>query len=361
VEVAVFVAVGDGDGVMVGVLVLVEVGVAVGERNGTELQLRVMIKKAAIPRHMALNEMYCCFSILASYKNLILKSQRLAAHPPAQFITTQKTGGDCSGGQWGAWPLPICNQHFNRKSKSAIKRSLAEPWPSRLQPRFGRFYRYFRVFILLLNMKEMHGILFEAQIGFVDSLYQSFSDWYFCSSDNCAGYRKTEANMSFNIGDKVIHSTHGFAEIINVESKEVSGISSEYYVVQTRKLLIWIPLISQTKESLRLPTSKSNFNNLIDILRSHNLPFPDNRNERKIQIHNMLTNGATESVCSLIRDLSFCRKNNKLNETETSIYKGAIINLIDEWQYSMSISQAQAIGELNLLLDESYLLSSKMN
>ena len=167
--------------------------------------------------------------------------------------------------------------------------------------------------------------------------------------------------MSFHIGDKVIHSTHGFAKIINVESKEISGISSEYYVVQTRKLLLWIPLISQTKESLRLPTSKSNFNNLIDILRSHNLPFPDNRKERKIQIHNMLTNGATESICGLIRDLSFCRKNNKLNETETSIYKGAISNLIDEWQYSMSISQAQAIGELNLLLDESYLLSSKMN
>jgi len=167
--------------------------------------------------------------------------------------------------------------------------------------------------------------------------------------------------MSFHIGDKVIHSTHGFAKIINVESKEVSGISSEYYVVQTRKLLLWIPFISQTKESLRLPTSKSNFNNLIDILRSHNLPFPDNRKERKIQIHNMLTSGATESICGLIRDLSFCRKNNKLNETETSIYKGAISNLIDEWQYSMSISQAQAIGELNLLLDESYLLSSKMN
>jgi hypothetical protein len=129
VEVAVFVAVGDGDGVMVGVLVLVEVGVEAGERNGTELQLRVMIKKAAIPRHMALNEMYCCFSILASHKDLILKAQRLAAHPPAQFITTQKTGGDCSGGQWGAWPHPLFSYHFSRKIETLIKRFLAELWP----------------------------------------------------------------------------------------------------------------------------------------------------------------------------------------------------------------------------------------
>ncbi len=167
--------------------------------------------------------------------------------------------------------------------------------------------------------------------------------------------------MSFNIGDKVIHSTHGFAEVINVESREVSGISSEYYVVQTRTLLLWIPLITQTKESLRLPTSKIKFANLVDILRSHNLPLPENRNERKSRIHNMLTDGAIESICGLIRDLSFCRKSKKLNDTETSIYKSAVNKLIDEWQYSMSISEAQATRELNSLLDESYTLSSNNN
>jgi RNA polymerase-interacting CarD/CdnL/TRCF family regulator len=167
--------------------------------------------------------------------------------------------------------------------------------------------------------------------------------------------------MSFQIGDKVIHSTHGFAEIINIESKVVSGCSSEYYVLQTRSLLIWIPLKSQSKESLRLPTTKGNFDDLLAILRSHNLPFPENRNERKSQIRTMLTNGDAGSICGLIRDLSFCRKNNKLNETETSIYKSAVVKLIDEWQYSMSIPQAQAIGELNSLLDESFSLSSVMN
>ncbi len=199
------------------------------------------------------------------------------------------------------------------------------------------------------------------QIGFVGSLYQSFSGWYFCSSVFYSVYRKLEAHMSFHIGEKVIHATHGFAEIINVESKEVSGISSEYYVVQTKTLLLWIPLISKIKESLRLPTSKSGFSNLVEILRSHNLPLPENRNDRKSHIHNMLTDGDSGSICGLIRDLSFCRKSKKLNETETIIYKNAVIKLIDEWQYSMSISQAQAIGELNSLLDESYVLSSINN
>jgi RNA polymerase-interacting CarD/CdnL/TRCF family regulator len=212
----------------------------------------------------------------------------------------------------------------------------------------------------LLISKQRYGIILLNQIGFVVPWYQFFSGWYFCFSFYFDFYKKVEANMAFQIGDKVIHSTHGFAEIINVESKEVSGISSDYYVVQTRKLLLWIPLISKSKESLRFPTSKSKFPNLVDILRSHNMPFPANRNDRKSKIHNMLTDGTTESICGLIRDLSFCRKNNKLNETETSILKSAVIRLIDEWQYSMSISQIQATGELNSLLNESYSLSSSL-
>jgi len=165
--------------------------------------------------------------------------------------------------------------------------------------------------------------------------------------------------MTFQIGDKVIHATHGIADIINVESKEVSGISSDYYVVQTRSLILWIPLINQIKSSLRLPTTRSGFASILEILRSHNAPLPENRNERKSHIHNRLTDGAIESVCGLIRDLSFCRKNKKLNDTETSIYKNAVVKLVDEWQYSMSVSQAQATRELNTLLDESYVLSLK--
>jgi CarD family transcriptional regulator len=200
-----------------------------------------------------------------------------------------------------------------------------------------------------------------AQNGFVVSLYQSFSGWYFYSSFPSAICRKIEATMSFNIGDKVIHSTHGFAEIINVESKKVSGVSSEYYVVQTRNLKLWIPLISQNKESLRLPTATGKFSGLADILRSHNLPFPENRNERKSKIHTMLNDGEIESICGLIRDLSFCRKSNKLNETESSIYKSAVTKLLDEWQFAMSVSQTQAMGELNLLLDESFALSTISN
>jgi CarD family transcriptional regulator len=163
--------------------------------------------------------------------------------------------------------------------------------------------------------------------------------------------------MSFHIGDKVIHAIHGFAEITDIEAKVVSGITSEYYVVKTNTLHLWIPINGSNRDTLRPPVSKTNFINLYDILRSHCSPFSENRNERRSQVSSRINDGATESTCGLIRDLSFCRKNKKLNEFESVIYKRAVNNLIDEWKYTMSISQVQANLELNLLLDESYTLS----
>ena len=47
------------------------------------------------------------------------------------FLCRPTAGGS------GAWPLPIGSCYFNRIFKTAFQRSLAEPWPSRLQPRVG--------------------------------------------------------------------------------------------------------------------------------------------------------------------------------------------------------------------------------
>jgi RNA polymerase-interacting CarD/CdnL/TRCF family regulator len=149
----------------------------------------------------------------------------------------------------------------------------------------------------------------------------------------------------------------GFAEITGIESKEVAGVATDYYVVQTKKLMLWIPVNSPSQDTLRLPTEKSDFPNLFDILRSHRLPFSVNRNERKFYIHKMLNDGAIQSICSLIRDLSFFRKNNKLNDTDSAIYKSAVGKLLDEWKYSMAVSQEEANTQLNTLLSESYSLS----
>ena len=63
------------------------------------------------------------------------KNSRVGACPgsPSPF----QGSGQAAVRAGGAWPLRHCSYHFNRKSKIVIRHSLAEPWPSRLQPIVG--------------------------------------------------------------------------------------------------------------------------------------------------------------------------------------------------------------------------------
>ena len=48
--------------------------------------------------------------------------------------------------------------------------------------------------------------------------------------------------MAFHVGDKDIHASHGLADIVGLENKEVAGVLTRYYVVRTKDLTIWIPV-----------------------------------------------------------------------------------------------------------------------
>ena len=164
--------------------------------------------------------------------------------------------------------------------------------------------------------------------------------------------------MSFRVGDTVIHSSYGLAEIVKMETKVISGVRTQCYVVRTKDLTIWIPVDRAENGSLRRPSSRSEFKRLFTILRAKYHPFPENRTERRSQIHSRMKEGTSGSLCRLVRDLSYYNHNKKLSETEGTIFERATTWLMDEWQYVMSIPQAQAKKELNHLLDESYRAST---
>jgi CarD family transcriptional regulator len=163
--------------------------------------------------------------------------------------------------------------------------------------------------------------------------------------------------MDYKVGDKVIHHSFGFAEIIKIEEKEIAGKTENYYVVKTNDMLIWIPSSPPNAGKLRTPSTKKDFLGLFNILRSEHSPFSLERMSRKTEIQSMFAEGSTTSLCKLIRDLSFYKAKKPLNEYENSVFERAIQIIIDEWRYAFDISQAQAKTDLNKLLTESHSLS----
>ena len=164
--------------------------------------------------------------------------------------------------------------------------------------------------------------------------------------------------MTYQKGEKVMHALFGFAEIVDIENKVISGKSQQYYVVKTKDMLIWVPTSTDLSSTLRPPSSKQDFFDCFPILKSKYSPFSSDRHIRKSSIHTKMNTGSLSSLCELIRDLSFYRNYKKINDTEKSLLEKATTNLLDEWGNAFGISNSQARSEMTKLLKESYASST---
>jgi CarD family transcriptional regulator len=166
--------------------------------------------------------------------------------------------------------------------------------------------------------------------------------------------KEEEQAMTFQVGDTVIHASHGLGKIIGVEEKAVGGSKVQFYVVRTKDFTIWIPADGGLRASLRCPTGKSDFHGLSAILSGTSEPLAADRMERKGQLQRRMQEGNSASICRLIRDLWHFRLANKLNENDSATLDRAQGMLLDEWSFSLAIPLPQAKAEMKRILDENF-------
>ena len=177
----------------------------------------------------------------------------------------------------------------------------------------------------------------------------------FCEIDGCLEHGKcvqtmSERDMSFQVGDRVIHWMYGLGEIIQLDEKVLSGHTSKYYVVQIRDLTLWVPLNETGEHCLRLPTPARDFKKLFRILASPGEPLSPDRFARKTQLTELLRDGTLKSMCRVVRDLVYYKRTKKINENDNSILAHARNFLLNEWSVALSVPVQQAEFELRDLL-----------
>jgi RNA polymerase-interacting CarD/CdnL/TRCF family regulator len=159
--------------------------------------------------------------------------------------------------------------------------------------------------------------------------------------------------MQFHVGEKVVHWAYGPGEIVRLDEKELSGLTAEYYVVQIKDLTLWVPVGETDNPSLRCVTPAEQFEELVEILTGPPEPLSEDRLERKMQLSEAMRDRTVESICRVIRDLSFLSQARKLNENDNAVLERAQDLLINEWAISFSIPLVQAERTLRSLLDSS--------
>lgn len=158
--------------------------------------------------------------------------------------------------------------------------------------------------------------------------------------------------MNFHKGDMVMHWTHGIGQIVNLEERALAGAKAVYYVVQVRDMTIWVPADGKVRSRLRPPTPRLRFEQLLAILSRPVEPLPEDRQERKTHLLDLLQEGRPEALCQVIRDLTAYQKQlgKPMNDNDQLILKQARNLLLGEWGFVLSLTHAQAEHEMHRLL-----------
>ncbi|MGE5073269.1 MAG: CarD family transcriptional regulator [Anaerolineae bacterium] len=158
--------------------------------------------------------------------------------------------------------------------------------------------------------------------------------------------------MQFKVGDPVVHWTYGLGKVVAVEERALGGQKALYYVVEISDMTVWVPVDEKAKTRLRPPTSQKTFKKALKILREPGKSLSEDRHERKLQLHKKLQDGKVESICTVIRDLSYFQHKKPLNDDDKVILKRASTALLGEWGYSFSVPIAEAEQALQGLLQQ---------
>lgn len=125
--------------------------------------------------------------------------------------------------------------------------------------------------------------------------------------------------MIYEIGDTVVHWTHGLGKVVVIEEMHLSGVSEAYYVVEVGPLKLLIPTELANQGTLRFPVESIEFRQLINMLQTSGEQLPDNPYKRKVALKERIQERTVADLCHLIRDLSDRSHHHKLNQNDSDV------------------------------------------
>lgn len=160
----------------------------------------------------------------------------------------------------------------------------------------------------------------------------------------------TDEIKSFKKGDWVSHLQYGVGQVEGKEKKALGGENQEYYKVNARNGVYWIPTDKLDPERIRPVVSEKKLQKAIGILESQAVQMQSKHTDRKKRIDEVTAAGELEGFCILLRDLHGKRTAGKLNTTEERAYTAIKKKIAAEWSATREIPVKEANKEINKII-----------
>ena len=143
---------------------------------------------------------------------------------------------------------------------------------------------------------------------------------------------KKKNNKEFKIGEIVVYPKHGVGEIVKIESMEVAGIKTKFYVVKMEqaRLTIRVPLEKKDFVGLRKITSKKIIDEIFNVLKLKPKIRRIMWSRRAQEYDSKIYSGDPIKIAEVIRDLF--RKNSQPEQSysERQMFQIALERLARE-------------------------------
>jgi CarD family transcriptional regulator len=158
--------------------------------------------------------------------------------------------------------------------------------------------------------------------------------------------------LSFQIGDKAVYPGHGVAEIMGVETREISGRKQNFYILKALDsgMKIMIPTSNVGTVGLREVISEDEVEEVYDILRSREISVEGQTwNRRYREYMEKIKTGSIFEIAEVLRDLLRLKFDKDLSFGERKMLDTARALLVKELAVAKGTKEEKIEKELETI------------
>ena len=158
--------------------------------------------------------------------------------------------------------------------------------------------------------------------------------------------------IPFAVGDKVVYPHHGAATIIKKQKIDVGGEKKDYFILEiaTDQLTVSVPAASAVELGVRPVISKNKAKQVFATLRGEPQEAGSNWSRWYKVLTEKINSGDIFQVAEVIRDLDYAQKVKGISPALKRMLAKARLIIISELQFSLNISEEEAIKKLERAL-----------
>lgn len=158
---------------------------------------------------------------------------------------------------------------------------------------------------------------------------------------------------TFNVGDMAVYPSQGVAEIMGIETLEISGFTNQFYVLRCldSERKIRVPVANVEQVGLRELVDKAEIEEVLQTLRATEVAIEEpNWNRRYRRYVEKMKTGRLRDVAQVLRDLHLTRVDKQLSYGERRVYEMAMQLLVQELAVVQELPEEEVVAQVEQLL-----------